>query len=482
MRVVQLFVTRRPKETVVKSLKDELKSHPELVETKKPKERTNADRLEDYLGLMGNYLLYPWVWDDSIVPPDIKTYVDATKALFDEGCIQESPAERYAYSSKIFDIILELIPEDEIELDFAKITQLLAGFKTHLEDNGAVGTEEHAGRSQKVIRRLFVDLNGKKRNDPVPVDQLMAAVSEFAANRNATGKIIAYKGSYVVYTGENYDSAPVHDKIKINESKPKINENLRKAYTNIFTKYKSTIRSYSNRIQQLLQARTSVREEKYKFGAGIVSSRLGDPHKRYWYRNIEGTDVPDLAVLLLVDGSGSMEGPRIENATTSSVIIHEVLKNAGINHAIAEHRARFEEPAIDVNILVGFDAREDEKLNILQMDAHGDNRDGLSLYWAERYIRKMTSNEYKLIIVISDGVPAHEFDKYYPPASIKDTAAAVRKITQRGTHIVAIALDDKDSFDCYNWLSQIYPNLIGCNDLNRLTSQLLGIIAKLLKA
>ena len=328
---------------------------------------------------------------------------------------------------------------------------------------------------------MFVDLNGKKRNDPVPVDQLMAAVSEFAANRNATGKIIAYKGSYVVYTGENYDSAPVHDKIKINESKPKINENLRKAYTNILAKYKSTIRSYSNRIQQLLQARTSVREEKYKFGAGIVSSRLGDPHKRYWYRNIEGTDVPDLAVLLLVDGSRSMEGPRIENAITSSVIIHEVLKSAGIKHAIAEHRARYNEPVIDVNILVGFDARDDEKLNILQMEAYGNSRDGLSLYWAERYIQKMTSNEYKLIIVISDGVPAHEFDKYYPPASKKDTAAAVRKITKRGTNIVAVALDDEDSFDCYNSLADIYPNLIGCNNLNRLTSQLLGIIGKILR-
>jgi len=43
---------------------------------------------------------------------------------------------------------------------------------------------------------LFVDLNGKKRNDPVPIDQLMAAVIEFSANRNATGKIIAYKGSF----------------------------------------------------------------------------------------------------------------------------------------------------------------------------------------------------------------------------------------------------------------------------------------------
>ena len=29
-------------------------------------------------------------------------------------------------------------------------------------------------------------------------------------------------------------------------------------------------------------------------------------------------------------------------------------------------------------------------------------------------------------------------------------------------------------------LKEIYPNLIACNDLNRLTGQLLGLIAKLL--
>ena len=29
-------------------------------------------------------------------------------------------------------------------------------------------------------------------------------------------------------------------------------------------------------------------------------------------------------------------------------------------------------------------------------------------------------------------------------------------------------------------LEQIYPNLVGCNDLSKLTGQLLGIIAKLL--
>ena len=49
-----------------------------------------------------------------------------------------------------------------------------------------------------------------------------------------------------------------------------------------------------------------------------------------------------------------------------------------------------------------------------------------------------------------------------------------------GTDIIGISLDEPDEFDCYEQLSQIYPNLVACNDLSRLTGQLLGIIAKLL--
>jgi hypothetical protein len=33
-----------------------------------------------------------------------------------------------------------------------------------------------------------------------------------------------------------------------------------------------------------------------------------------------------------------------------------------------EHRARFEDPEIDVNILVRFDGNDEEKLNIVQVD------------------------------------------------------------------------------------------------------------------
>lgn len=166
----------------------------------------------------------------------------------------------------------------------------------------------------------------------------------------------------------------------------------------------------------------------------------------------------------------------------TKVILHEVLKKQGIEHAVVEHRGHFDEPEIDINILVDFNAKEEEKLNIMQLDSEGDNRDGLALYWAEKYINQKTFCDNKLIIVLSDGLPAHDYDEYYSPVSSKDTANAAKKIISRGTNIIAVALDDECGVDeedsTYSNLCEIYPQLVQCKDLKRLTGQILNIVSK----
>ena len=433
-----------------------------------------------YLNYMVGFLLYPMVRQDAPTV-DIQQYVEGTKQLFLDGSIAETPALRYAFTQQIFDIIAPLIPNDETAIDTGPVFGKLGGSKTHSIDASTISNEKRNGRTQVVTVRLFTDLDGKPRESAVPLAQIQAALFEFANEKQIAINIVTYEGYKAVFTGQDYDCSALHKKININENRPKINLNLRKAYQNIYNRYRINIDSYSSRFLNLLKARVPIRDEKYQFGSGITSTRLGDPKHRYWYRYIPGVDVPDLAVLLLIDGSGSMHGSRRDSAMVSSVILHEVLKKQGITHAIVEHRAGFDEPEIDCNILVGFDSREEEKYNLMQIDAHGDNRDGLALYWAERYINTHTNCENKLIIVLSDGAPAHEADDYYPPVSTQDTANAAKKIMRRGINIIAIALDNADSFVCYDMLKQIYPNIVACNDLKRLTGQLLTLVSKQLQ-
>lgn len=473
-RVARLFASHPSEGTAAKSLtKENRKAQTD------PKVLHQMNCIMDFLDIMCTDLLYP------MLPPEkpskeLKPYVDRAKPLYMRGSMAPSPDERYAFSKQVFEIILPLIPDIEVELEDEQFKKRLGGEKTHDAFFVPIGMQPHKGRAQQVTVRLFTDEKGGWRKDPPSTDRIMSTLEAYAKEKQAVLSVLLAQGQTVILRGTDYDCSSLHKHIKINERHPKVNLALRKAYQNIYNKYKLNINSYNGRFTQLLKAQVSYREDRYKFGSGILSTRLGDPEKRYWYRNVSGIDVPEMAILLLIDGSGSMYGPRQKSAMTSCVILHEVLKRQGIPHAIVEHRAGFEKPEIDVNILVDFNAREEEKYNLMQSSADGDNRDALALYWAEKYVRRQSHADARLIIVLSDGAPAHEYDDYYPPVSTMDTANAVRKIIKRGTDIIAISLDDDGSYACYDQLKAIYPNLIACNELSRLTGQLLGLIAKIL--
>ncbi|MGI6169991.1 MAG: hypothetical protein ACOYI4_09925 [Christensenellales bacterium] len=432
------------------------------------------------LDYMADLLLYPMVVQKA-PDPFIVEYVGKTRQLFIDGSVAPSPAERYEYSQKIFDSILPLIPDDEVELSFGNIARYVGGTKTHSVVADTIETAQSKGRSQTVSIRLFVDMDGNPRESDYQAGQLLETLEEFKRHKQIALTIVTYEGFKSSFQGKDYDCSALHKDIKINENHPKINLNLRKTYQNIYNRYRININSYNGRFVHLLKARIPVREDKQLFGVGITSKMLGDTKKRYWYRTTLSVDIPDLAVLLLIDGSGSMQGGRRDAAISSSVILHEVLKKQGITHAVVEHRAQFDDPEIDINVLVDFHAREEEKLNLMQINAYGDNRDGLALFWAERYMNERVYCENRLIIVLSDGAPAHEADDYYPPVSTKDTANAAAKIIKRGINIIAVSLDDGDSFDCYDMLKEIYPNIVACNDLKKLTGQLLMLVSKQLQ-
>ena len=442
-----------------------------------------VQNLIDYLNYMAGFLLFPMFEHDEPAA-EIAEYVDKTKQLYLDGSIQDNPDERYKYSKQIFEIIKPLIPEDdEADLGESLLPGSVAGQGTHAGFKNSIGGRERKGRTQAVSTRLFAKLDGSKKDNPnTGVPDLIIAVKGFEKDEKNADDITSYKGYKVEHSGNSVGASAVHKNIKIIENHPQINLNLRKAYQNIYNQYHLNINSYNSRFLQLLRAQVPVRENKYRFGTGIDSKMMGDMKKRIWFRNTRGNEIPDMSVLLLIDGSGSMAGERRNSAMISSVILHEVLKKQGIQHAIVEHRAHYGEPEIDVNILVDFNAKEEEKLNIMQLDAENNTRDGLALYWAEKYINQKTFCDNKIIIVLSDGQPCHDYDGYFGPVANKDTENAAKKIINRGTNIIAVALDndcdDDDISSTYNDLKEIYPHLVQCKDLKRLTGQILNIISR----
>lgn len=106
----------------------------------------------------------------------------------------------------------------------------------------------------------------------------------------------------------------------------------------------------------------------------IIWNACTNEYSFYFFNN-KPSIVPDIAIMLLIDSSGSMFGGRREGAIVSSVILHEVLKKTGIELMIVDHRAIYGEPVLQHNILV--DLRYNQK-----------NNKGMLVYFASYYVGK----------------------------------------------------------------------------------------------
>ncbi len=431
------------------------------------------------LDRMAFVLLYPMF---RLPPPedDIAVYIERVHDLFFEGSAAPSPTQRHEYVCRIFDELEELLPESDEKFDLSFLDTLLGGTETHSGKQHGPKKVRSAGREQAVTRRLFTDLDGNmlQQRDMSAEAKAIVMLSESEyAKLSAEEK----KDVVLVHFGSCYDAAPMHSHIRIEEKYPVPDLKLQRVYKNLADRNRLTISTYNSRFSSLLKGEGDVIENKQLFGAGISSRDLGDTKKRYWYTKYTDEAVPDIAVLFLVDGSGSMLGERRGAALTSLLVLHEVLSKQEIPHAIVEHRAIYDEPLVQHNVLVDFGAVTNQKLNIMQLSAYEGTREGLSMYWAERYLSAHTQAEHKLIVVISDGVPAHycDNDVYCPPVSVQDTKNAAQRISRRGTDIVAVALGGKDG-SCYSELCDIYSEVIDCTELSSLTGQLLKQVTRLL--
>jgi uncharacterized protein YegL len=474
--------------------------------------------LKQYLEHMGVFLLYPMV-RPAEPPAKLTDYVARTAALFVEGSMCGNARERYAHTQRIFDIIEPLIPKTD-KWDTESLERTLFGRR--LRSPGSPVPYEHEGKPTQPQRRPWTDENsvsildadgrlsnryalrgsppalradesqrGARGMPGLPISKANdadapwdAPESRSDAEENESAEPEFPDPRIVEYSGRDFDCAKMHDDIRIEVEKPPVNMHLKRAYENLYHAHRLSIHSHRARFAQMLRAETDVREDRLLFGQRIASRRLSDPKKRYWQKKVRDTDIPSVAFLLMIDGSGSMEGARREAAMTASVILHEVLRKNNIAHAIVAHRAMYGEALLRHEILVDFGAKDEEKYNLLTLAAEGGTREGLSLYWGERCIWEKSDAEYKVLVMISDGFPAHaisEEDQYYPPASTRDAANAVRRIEERGTRVVAVALDEPDATEanaCYSDLKDIYRALVSCTNLRRLPGQLLRLVSK----
>lgn len=239
------------------------------------------------------------------------------------------------------------------------------------------------------------------------------------------------------------------------------------------------LKPHSKRIQrQMMNALRDLRagtvQHRKLFGSRLEANNAYRLDQRFYSSKKLPQDVPDMAVTILVDGSGSMNGARNEISRRAAFLLHDFCMGLNIPVHVANHNTTGD--TVNYNIFTDFDSVSSrDAYRISKMSAGGCNRDGMALDIAGNLLAKRPE-EIKLLIIISDGKPNHSFNgmEYGGASAEEDIYEIVRSLKKKGVETIAAAIgSDRDV------LLRIYrEGYLDIVDLDKLPSTLASIVRK----
>ncbi|MDR3319288.1 MAG: hypothetical protein LBS99_07605 [Clostridiales bacterium] len=418
------------------------------------------------------------------------------KLLFSAAAVECDPVKRIDYSRKIFDLLKKRLPDisDEQYEKFMgygtpSIPKIpFVNAKTHNGIKKSPSLEPSKKIPQKAIPLYNSENPGKGENESSHPDKLIVYLTPHCSAEESgevqklikefieQGKEIEY---VVIDDGYEikHDGHGLHERIILTERKYPSSHDGEAEYKTIVRQNALLIKKFKRRFYRELARTDFIRTEKLTVGQSIMSNRLWDMKGRFWIKNAQEDILPELAVMLFIDGSGSMLGAKRANAIFAATVLCEVLEKNGVAFAVVEHRAGYRRNNVDVNVLRPFKAKPQDKYNIVKYRASGGTRDGMTLLWARDYFKKNAYIERKLLISITDGVPCDT--NYAPPVSLRDTRNSVAVLKKAGIETVALALvGDRYELDA---IRTIYDNIVLCGNADELPAKLMDVVGRVLE-
>ena len=260
------------------------------------------------------------------------------------------------------------------------------------------------------------------------------------------------------------------------------------AYKQIYRKVEPVARSCKRKILQLLSKREDDElETGFLMGSRFCSSDVYRGDGKYFSRETQPSDMPDVAFSIMIDTSGSMSGDKISKAIEAGILFEDVARGCNIPTHIVSHTA-YVGPIITTH--VNFRSKEEEKYGLASLKASGGNVDAIVMTLLCEDLQKRNEKS-KVLIVISDGAPCGtektRFTKSYRGVPYKkpdhyqgyydipdqELNACIRYWRKKGIKIIGIALDD------VNKIKAIYEEgCLDCRDLSKVPVELVKIFKK----
>ncbi|UIN38324.1 cobaltochelatase CobT-related protein [Methylobacterium oryzae] len=323
------------------------------------------------------------------------------------------------------------------------------------------GEEDDAG-DQGPVEQHDEDAEGEGNDDPNaggPVLLVGGAVDyddAIAAKIGEEARDMTASAAYRIYT-KDFD---------VIEPFPTDMANYQDAWlTALDDRTRQSVGVMQKEIQRMMAARSqSVKVPGFRSGrlhtAGLHRLAAGDDRV---FRRLHVNESKDVAVGLLIDNSGSMEGIKVQTAMEAGYALSTTLERVGIQHEVMGFTTKWHpwgkeiqeareaatasgipytryEP-IYMPVYKGFDERLTSEIKrrfaaAPHQDFMGSNVDGESLeYAAYRLLRRKETR--KVLLVLSDGNPVADGDVPALRRHLKDTVKAVEA---RGIETVGIGI------------------------------------------
>lgn len=236
----------------------------------------------------------------------------------------------------------------------------------------------------------------------------------------------------------------------------------------------------SRQLQKSLQKQLKENRRGGKL-TGLIMGRRLDVNAlcrndgKVFYKNNLPNEIPELAVGLLLDESGSMcSCDRCTYARASAIILYDFCQSLDIPVMVYGHSTDYTDVGNTVALYSyaefdGFD--HDDKYRMMDIAARGSNRDGAALRFVAEQLSKRPE-AVKILILVSDGQPA---DSGYSGSAAEEDLRGIKQEYQRkGILFVAAAIgDDKQNIE------RIYgDSFMDISDLKQLPTKLTAVVKR----
>ena len=228
-------------------------------------------------------------------------------------------------------------------------------------------------------------------------------------------------------------------------------------------------------IRQLKDSRRGGKQTGLLMGRRLDSHALHRNDGKVFYKNALPNEIPELAVGLLLDESGSMCGyDRCTYARASAIILYDFCRSLDIPIMVYGHSTsyRADTNTVDLFSYAEFEGYDnDDKYRMMDISARGSNRDGAALRFVADRLSKRPE-QIKLLILVSDGQPA---DYGYSGSAAEEDLRGIKQEYQRkGVLLMAAAIgSDKENIE------RIYgDSYLDITDLTQLPVKLTNIVKR----